>query len=93
VHGGRAVERSLRERDPGPGPWTVLAAGKAACAMAEGARAALGERIRAGFAVTKDGHARPVPGFEVCEAAHPVPDARGVAASDGHPRIAVDIPA
>jgi glycerate 2-kinase len=82
VHGARAVERSLRARDPGDLRWTLLAAGKAACAMAEGARAALGERIRAGLVVTKDGCARAVPGCEVHEAAHPLPDARGVAAAE-----------
>ena len=82
VHGGRAVERSLRERDPGDLRWTLLAAGKAACAMAEGARAVLGERIRAGWVVTKDGCARSVAGLDVREAAHPLPDARSAAAAE-----------
>jgi glycerate-2-kinase len=82
VHGARVVERALRADDPGGDRWQVLAAGKAACAMAEGARAALGERLAGGSVVTKDGHARPIPGLEVHEASHPVPDARGAAAAE-----------
>ena len=31
VHAGRATERSLARNDPGPGPFAVVAAGKAAC--------------------------------------------------------------
>ena len=77
VDGCAAVERSLRDDDPGGSRWTVIAAGKAACAMAEGARAALGARIVRGLCVTKQAHGRSLPGFEVREAAHPVPDHRG----------------
>ena len=76
VHAGRALARALEAEDPGPGPFVVLAAGKAACAMAEAARAALGARIARGAVTTKDGHARGIPGLEVREAAHPLPDAR-----------------
>jgi glycerate-2-kinase len=53
----------------------VLALGKAACAMAEPVAAAFGPRVRAGLAITKDGHARPLP-WPVRETAHPVPDLR-----------------
>lgn len=81
VHGGDSVERALRERDPAGDCISLLAAGKAACAMAAGARAVLGERVREGLAVTKSGHGFPVPGVEVREASHPLPDARGVAAA------------
>ncbi len=82
VHGARAVETALRADDPGGDRWQLLAAGKAACAMAEGARSVLGERLAGGVVVTKPGHARAIPGLEVHEAAHPVPDARGVAAAE-----------
>lgn len=76
VHAGRALVRALAAEDPGPGPFVLLAAGKAACVMAEAARAALGERIARGAVTTKDGHARAIPGLAVREASHPLPDAR-----------------
>ena len=57
----------------------VIGAGKAAGGMALAAREVLGERIAGGTITTKDGHAAIVPGIEVWEAAHPVPDARGLA--------------
>ena len=47
--------------------------------MALAAGEVLGERIAGGTITTKDGHAAEVPGIEVWEAAHPVPDARGLA--------------
>ncbi len=81
VRGSTVVERSLRAEPLPEGPVTVLGVGKAACAMAEGATAALGSRIRGGLVVTKEGHGRPVSGLEVREAAHPVPDARSVRAA------------
>jgi hydroxypyruvate reductase len=54
----------------------VIAAGKAASAMAGAVEELAGDRIGAGLAVTKDGHARPLTRIEVRETAHPVPDAR-----------------
>jgi glycerate-2-kinase len=83
VHAGRALERALASEDPGPGPFALLAAGKAACAMAEAARSALGARIARGVVTTKDGHARAIPGLEVHEASHPLPDARSERAGRG----------
>jgi len=80
VHAGRALSRALEADDPGPGPFVLLAAGKAACAMAEAACARLGARIRRGAVTTKDGHARPITGLVVREASHPLPDARSEAA-------------
>ena len=59
----------------------VLAAGKAAGAMASAAEELLGERLAGGLVVTKDKH---VPGPEHLEtvfAAHPQPDERGVEAA------------
>ncbi|HXX47144.1 MAG TPA: glycerate-2-kinase family protein, partial [Myxococcota bacterium] len=81
VHAGRALERALARRELGRGPFALVAAGKAACAMAEAARAALGDRIARGLATTKDGHARGLPGLAVREAGHPLPDARSEAAA------------
>jgi len=61
----------------------VIAIGKAAVTKAAGAVDALGDRIDAGIAITKDGHAGAVtlPRFDVFEAGHPIPDERGVAAT------------
>jgi glycerate 2-kinase len=54
----------------------VVAAGKAAAAMARGLEAVAGERIAGGLAVVKDGHGLPLARIALREAAHPVPDAR-----------------
>lgn len=60
----------------------IVAIGKAAVAMALGANDVLGEHIRNGIILTKDGHAVKAPEeMRVFEAAHPVPDERGVAAT------------
>lgn len=88
VHGTRVVERSLREADPGGECWTLLACGKAAVAMAQGAGAALGGRIARGHVVTKDEPRTAVPELELAHAAHPVPDERGVAAASEALRLA-----
>ena len=65
------------------GRLVVIALGKAAVTMAQGATDALGERIDAGIAITKDGHAGSVSldRFDIFEARHPIPDERGVAAT------------
>jgi glycerate-2-kinase len=54
----------------------LLAAGKAACAMAEAAQRALGARIARGAVTTKDGYGRALAGLALREASHPLPDAR-----------------
>ncbi len=59
---------------------TVIAIGKAAGAMAAGAAAALGERMRAGIVVTVDGVVVEDVGLPVRRAGHPVPDLRSEAA-------------
>jgi hydroxypyruvate reductase len=65
------------------GRLLVVAVGKAAIGMARGVEAVCGARISAGIIITKDGHAAaPHPrGFVVREASHPIPDERGVAAT------------
>ncbi|CAA9543557.1 MAG: D-glycerate 2-kinase [uncultured Thermomicrobiales bacterium] len=71
--------RSLAIPDHG---LVLVAIGKAAVAMALGADDVLGRYIRDGIILTKDGHAEHAPSrMRVFEAAHPVPDERGVAAS------------
>ncbi|HYJ13527.1 MAG TPA: DUF4147 domain-containing protein [Thermomicrobiales bacterium] len=59
-----------------------LAIGKAAAPMARALAEVLGEWLTDGFVLTKDGHLDGAPeGWRLFEAAHPVPDARGVAAT------------
>jgi len=64
-----------------PGRIFVVAAGKAAGAMARAAEELFDGRIEAGIVVTKDGHDEGPEGFEVVHASHPEPDERGVEAS------------
>jgi glycerate 2-kinase len=59
----------------------VLGCGKAGASMARALEALLGEHVRDGFVVVKDGYALPTRRIRIAEAGHPVPDARGVAAS------------
>jgi glycerate 2-kinase len=59
----------------------VLAAGKAAGAMAQAAEELLGERLAGGLVVTKYGHETDLGRLEPIFAAHPEPDERGVEAA------------
>ncbi len=74
VHGGLAVERALG-RAPLEGPVAMLAVGKAAGAMAEGALRTLGARVRRGHLTAPRGHAGAPARCVVHEASHPLPDA------------------
>ncbi len=56
----------------------VVGAGKACAAMAAAVEEVLGDRIRDGVVVVKDGYAIPLRRIRVTQAGHPVPDARGV---------------
>ncbi|KRT70154.1 MAG: glycerate 2-kinase, hydroxypyruvate reductase [candidate division NC10 bacterium CSP1-5] len=55
----------------------VVGAGKACAAMAAAVEEVLGDRIRDGVVVVKDGYAIPLRRIRVTQAGHPVPDARG----------------
>jgi glycerate 2-kinase len=66
----------------------LIGAGKAAAAMAAGALQVLGERVAEGTLTTKDGHGADLPRVEVWEAAHPVPDTRGMAGAADALRLA-----
>ena len=59
----------------------VLAAGKAAGAMALAAEELFGDRIAGGLIVTKDGHETSSERLDVLFAAHPEPDGRSVEAA------------
>ncbi|MEW7979476.1 MAG: DUF4147 domain-containing protein [Candidatus Sedimenticola endophacoides] len=76
VAGGPVVEAFLR-RTPPVGEVSVIAVGKAAQAMAEGARRALGDHLRDALVITKQGYLdryRLAEGMQGIESAHPVPD-------------------
>lgn len=68
---------------PVDGCVVVVAIGKGALAMARGASDVAGDLIRGGVVITKDGLGDddPPPRVRVFEAAHPVPDERGVRAT------------
>jgi hydroxypyruvate reductase len=59
-----------------PGRVLVIGAGKASARMAEAVEAAWGPCE--GLVLTRYGYARPTRRIEIVEAAHPVPDARGL---------------
>ena len=61
------------------GRLIVIGAGKASARMAEAAEAHYGHCE--GLVITRYGYARPCRGIEIVEAAHPVPDAAGEAAT------------
>ncbi|MBA2363786.1 MAG: DUF4147 domain-containing protein, partial [Chloroflexia bacterium] len=60
----------------------LIGAGKAAPGMALGVLDVLPRPLTHGVLVTKDGHSQPVPGVDVFEAAHPVPDQRALAGAE-----------
>jgi hydroxypyruvate reductase len=59
----------------------VIGAGKAGAPMTQAVETILGDRISDGLVVVKTGHSAPANHVEIVEAAHPRPDAAGVAAS------------
>lgn len=76
-----AVRRALSGLDL-RGRVTLVAVGKAAWSMAAAARDVLGAAIEGGAVITKYGHTQaPLPGLEIFEAGHPVPDDNTFAAT------------
>ena len=76
-----AVRRALQDLHPGPGRVLLVAAGKAAWAMARAALTCLGH-VDGGIVITKYGHVQgSLPGVTCCEAGHPLPDENGFAAT------------
>jgi glycerate 2-kinase len=90
VDGRRCVRDALRAAaaqssgEPAHGPVWLAAVGKAAAAMTLGAYDALGARIERALVITRSGHVAPeleaLTGIEILTGAHPVPDARSLAA-------------
>lgn len=87
VNGRSCVEAYLSRTDHRLyGEPALVAIGKAATAMTEGALAALGERIRYGLVITKSGYGAGQflgrDDIECLESGHPVPDSRSLAAGE-----------
>lgn len=82
-----AVRNYLSRIPFGAGKLVVIAVGKAAWTMAATAREVLGSRISSGVVITKYRHSRgPLPGMDIIEAGHPVPDENAFAGT----RLAID---
>ena len=73
----RALARHLPPKPAGR--VVVIGAGKASARMAEAVEAEWGPCD--GLVITRTGYGRPCRGIEIVEAAHPVPDAAGLAAT------------
>lgn len=94
---GRSVTRAALATRSDPRPVHLAAIGKAAANMALGAHDALGPALERALIITKDEHVdtgtRALPGLEILEAGHPVPDARSLAAGERLLRWAAEVPA
>ncbi|HEY5683174.1 MAG TPA: DUF4147 domain-containing protein [Sulfuricaulis sp.] len=78
VDGRVCVRDRLKER-PLPGEVYMVAVGKAACAMAQGAQDVMGDLIAEALIITKKGYAEALP-WPVLEAGHPLVDESSLAA-------------
>jgi glycerate 2-kinase len=89
--------RSLIAAGTAPRHCQVAAVGKAACAMALGAHDALGARIQRTLIIAKDGHLQAgvddLPGVEILESSHPMPDQRSLAAGQRLCGFVAELPA
>jgi len=97
VDGRRAVREQLALH-PLRGPWYVVAIGKAAAAMSQGAIDALGELSAGGLIVVPEDHlptgfAAESHGLAVLYGSHPVPDASSLQAGEGVARFVAGLPA
>jgi hydroxypyruvate reductase len=95
VDGHACVSRFLSSRPPS-GPVSLATIGKAASAMAAGARATLGAQLNQALVITKTGHLDPAlqqdPRFVCMEAGHPVPDENSLAAGQALVRFLQELP-
>ncbi len=66
----------------------VLGCGKAAAPMAQAVEDIFADRITDGVVIVKDGYTAPTQRVRVWEAAHPVPDARGVEGTEAVVQLA-----
>ena len=76
---GQAVRNALKNHAFSTNLY-LTAVGKAAWTMAHSAREELGGRIKRGIVITKYGHSSgSIPGMEIIEAGHPLPDENTIA--------------
>ncbi|MDH5446547.1 MAG: DUF4147 domain-containing protein [Gammaproteobacteria bacterium] len=83
VNGSYCVKKYFRDiPKPWSGPMAMIAIGKAAPSMAEGARAVFGEQIQSGLIICRAPCAEAAsfnwPGGRLIESSHPVPDKRSI---------------
>jgi glycerate 2-kinase len=90
--GGRACVKRYLEQHTSLGDVYLIAIGKAAAAMAQGALDALGARICSGLVITKHGHGEPLP-WPCLTAGHPFPDQASLRAGDELLRFVERVPA
>ena len=85
VNGERCVADYL-SRNPLQRPVSLVATGKAACAMARGAMAVLGRQVVNGLVITKTGHGdvqlERDPRLHCIESGHPLPNINSLLAGD-----------
>ena len=100
VDGRRRTADSLKTlmmASSAPTRYHVVAVGKAAAAMALGAHDALGDSIRRMLIIAKDGHLQAgvddLPGVEIIESSHPMPDERSLRAGQRLFEFVADMPA
>lgn len=95
VDGRLRTRQALSERPEAARTW-AFAVGKAASRMALGASDALGGALERVLLVTKDGHVDPealeLPGVEIHETGHPVPDRRSLDAGARLLRFVEEMP-
>lgn len=77
----RSDKASFDFEIPETGRLIVVGAGKATASLAKGVEAVLGDRIDDGLVVVKYDHTEQLDRIREAEAAHPIPDANGVAAT------------
>ncbi len=88
---GRACVRRYLEQHPQSPPVYLIAIGKPAAAMAQGAADALGSGIVDGIVITKHGHSEPLP-WPCLTAGHPFPDDASLQAGAALLRFTASIP-
>lgn len=95
VHGRRVVKDFLAAHPLPEPPVRLLAIGKAAAAMTDGALQICGTRIRDGLVITKTGHVdRRLPArLRILEASHPVPDVHSLTAGAAARQAVATLPA
>jgi hydroxypyruvate reductase len=86
----RSVLASSTSLLPARGRIVLVAAGKAAGAMARAARDVLGDRLESGIVVSSE-RVEPLDRVRVVVAGHPLPDRRGLAAGRAVERLAEDL--